>query len=252
MTVPVTVVGDGALAAWHRRILARNPACELLADGLPERSGFVDLCGPPACCSKAADAAVRARIPLVLSLPTQWAEGERLRLAKAARRHRLATLVLGSLRLFPAAARLKEIISAGVLGTLLSVTLERQGTDARPASGEPDPELARWRDADLCLWLAADQPEARRHRETGDETGPARRRVQVRGELGELDLRFAAGQPPELTVRFGDRRRERRVPPLGNDAAHLAELQVTVAARLHGQPWLLLPSLEDVGAALEA
>ncbi|MDX9982370.1 MAG: hypothetical protein RBU25_20280, partial [Lentisphaeria bacterium] len=148
MTVPVTVVGEGQLAAWHRRVFARHPACELLAGSLADRTGFVDLCGPPANCSEAIGAALRARTPIVLSLPTQWPENERLRLAKAARRHRVATLALGSLRLFPAAARLKEIISGGVLGNLLAVTLERQGTDARPGDGEPDPELARWRDAD--------------------------------------------------------------------------------------------------------
>jgi hypothetical protein len=249
MTVPVTVVGDGPLADWHRQVFARHPACSLLAEGLPDRAGFVDLCGPPAVCSSAIGAAVRERVPLVLSLPIQWSAEELLRLTKAIRRKPLPVAALGSLRVFPAAARLKEIISSGVLGNLLSVEIERQGTDTRPGSGEPDSALSRWRDADLCLWLAAGQPEAKCQQETGGEDGPAERRVRVLGALGELDLRFAAGQTPELTVRFGERRSTRRVPPLGNDTAHLAELSMLVAARQYGHPWLLLPTLDDAVAA---
>lgn len=252
MKVPVTVLGEGPLAVWHRRVFARHPDCLLLDQGLPDRTGFVDVCGPPGDGADAIGTAVRSRIPLLLSLPGQHPAAAWQRLGKAVGRNRLPTAALGSLRPFPAAATLKEIVASGVLGNLLSVTLERQGTDCPPGDDQADPGLARWRDADLCLWLTADHPDTRRQRDAADTDGPAERRVHVLGERGELDLRFAAGQTPELTVRFGDRRRSRRIPPLGNEAAHLVELQMAIAARRHGQPWLFLPSLGEVLAALEA
>lgn len=240
--IPVTVVGEGALAAWHRQLFARHVACELLLDRLPERTGLVDLCGPPEACSEAIGAAVRARVPLVLSLPTQWQPAELAKLATAARKHRLPVVALGSLRLFPAIARLKEIVSTGALGTVQTVQVQRQGTDSHPATGEPDADLAAWRDADVCQWLGARSSTCACSSGHGD----AERHIHVLGELGELDLRFAAGQAPELAVRFGSTQRTLRVPALGSEAVHLAELQVVVAARQHDQPWLLLPALAEV------
>lgn len=240
--VPVTVVGEGPLASWHRQVLAQQAGCDLLANGLPDRTGFVDLCGPPETCTEAIAVAVRARVPLVLSFSTQWPVGELERLASATRKHRVPTLVLGSLRLFPAIARLKEIVSTEVLGTVRTVRIERQGTDFHPATGIADPALAVWRDADLCQWLAAESSDC----STAEGEGDAARCIQVMGELGELHLRFAAGQTPELTVQFGSRQSLRRVPALGSRAAHLAELNLAVTIRQHEQPWLLLPSLAEV------
>ncbi len=243
--VPVTVVGEGPLAAWHRQVFAQHAGCDLLAGGLPDRTGFVDLCGPPEACTEAIAAAVRARVPLVLGFPSQWRTDELERLATAARKHRVPTLALGSLRLFPAAARLKEMVSTGVLGTVRSVRIEREGSDLHPATGVADPALAAWRDADLCQWLAAERSDC----STTDGEGDAVRRILVVGELGELAMRFAAGQTPELTVQLGSRQSLRRVPALGSRAAHLAELHLAVTIRQQEQPWLLLPSLPDVLAA---
>ena len=247
--IAVTVVGEGPLATWHRQVFARHVACELLPDGLPDRGGFVDLCGPAEACSEAIGAAVRARVPLVLSLPTQWRPDDLAKLANAAHKHRLPVVAVGSLRLFPAVARLKEIVSTGALGTLRAVRLQRQGTDVHPATGEPNADLAAWRDADVCQWLRADQPTCECGCESVDGPTVAERQIHVLGELGELDLRFVAGQTPDLAVRFGSTQRTLRVPALGSEAAHLAELQVVVAARQHGQPWLVLPALAEVVAS---
>ena len=248
MPVPITVVGEGALASLHRRVLGQHAACRMLAGELPGRDGVVDVCGPPEVCADVLGVLVRQRLPMALSLPTQWSDEALDRLLQATRKRRIPAVALGSLRVFPAAAKLKEIVSSDILGALHSVRLVRRGMDLKPATDEPDARFAAWRDADLCRWLAGD---------TGceldilveHEVGDCEREVVVTAENGQIEARFAAGQTPELAVCLGGHSRPRRVPALGAAAAHLSELQLLVAARQYGRPWLLLPSLGDVVGA---
>jgi len=245
MPVPITVVGEGALASLHRHVLGQHSACRMLAGELPGRDGVVDVCGPPGVCSDVLGVLVRQRLPLALSLPTQWSDEALDRLLQATRKRRIPAVALGSLRVFPPAAKLKEIVSSGVLGALHSVRLVRRGMDLQPAIDEPNARFAAWRDADLCRWLAGDagcEEEILVEKEAGD----CEREVVVTAENGLVEARFAAGQTPELAVRLGEHCRPRRVPALATAAAHLSELQLLVAARQHGRPWLLLPSLGDV------
>jgi hypothetical protein len=213
---------------------------------------MVDCCGPPAVCAAIVGTCVRGRIPLVLSDPTQWSDEDLARLEGASRKRKLPVIALGSLRLLPAAARVKEIASAGVLGALRSLRLERAGLDPGLVGGAPDPELTFWRDADLCHWLVAGEAIcelATTDRTDGDRT---ERSVVLTGERGEISARFRIAEVPEIAVTIDGVTRHRRVPALGANDLHLAELQVAIAARRAGYPWLLLPSLADVVAARRA
>jgi hypothetical protein len=127
--VPIQVVGDGQLAAWHRDVFARHAACTLLEQGLPDRTGVVDLCGPASACSDTMGLCVRQRIPVCLTVPTQWPTSDLARLQQAGAKRRLPMVALGSLRALPAVARLKEIASGRTLGTLHS---DSQATSRTP------------------------------------------------------------------------------------------------------------------------
>ena len=244
--VPVTVWGEGPLADWHRSVWSRHSSCQLLGNELPARDGMVDCCGPATVCGDALRACVRGRIPLILSNPTQWSHEELARLQAAGRRRKLPVVALGSLRLLPTVARLKEIASTGVLGELRTVRLTRSGTDLALTGSSPDPELSRWRDLDLCHWLAGDVASSECEATDGDQ---AERTVAVTGELGQAVAQFGVGGAPEFSVAIDGVSRSRRVPALGAAELHLAEMQVAIAARRDGYPWLLLPSLDDVVAA---
>jgi hypothetical protein len=207
---------------------------------------MIDCCGPAAACGDAFRVCVRNRIPLILSNPSQWSEDDLARLESASRKRKLPVVALGSLRLLPAVARLKEIASAGVLGGIRSVGLARSGIDRALTGGSPDPGLTCWRDADLCHWLAGDGVPCARE---SQEEGNAERTVVVTGELGEATARFRVGGVPDVTVTIDGVSRNRRVPALGADDLHLAEMQVAIAARRDGYPWVLLPTLAEVVAA---
>jgi predicted dehydrogenase len=250
--VPVTIRGEGALADWHRRVLGRHRDCDVLVGELPGRDGMVDCCGPVDACTEAIGACVRGRIPLVLTNPTQWSDDDLQRLHGASRKRKLPVVALGSLRLLPAVACLKEIVSTGVLGTLRSVSLTRDGTDEALAGDIPDPELTLWRDADLYHWLAGGEVPCEYGTIDDADGERTERTFELIGELGTVFARFRIGETPEVRITIGDTTRNRRVPMLSAEDLHLAELQVLVAARRDGYPWLLLPTLADVVDARQA
>ena len=256
----------------------RGLRVEELADDADHAAALAtaDLCvfaGPLAAFEATIRAALGCRVPLAVCCATAADPGSLERLARAARKRRLPTALLGSLRLLPAFARIRELVSSGVLGEIRGVCLGRRNAEADDAAAR----LELFRDLDFVSWLAgissadvhircsedglarvwAGSDDAG-NAAAGDEAPAAgQRHLRVDGMLGTVRGSVVVppadhgGHVPLTTLEFthGDRCRELRIPA---GESLTPDIVLLLDGLRRGEPWPCLPGLGEAVAAAAA
>lgn len=265
MAMRVAVIGEGGQAeahvAWYRQAgLEVLPVAPAASADLAE-ADLYHLCGDLGERAAVVGAVLRRRrVALLLSGAVVARAADAERLARAVVRRRGRAALVGGWRFVPAFARLRELVSGGILGAIRSVRLEVR---------VPVDELAATRPAalDLGWWLAGDgAAEAQSSGPantcfqagtavvdvtvcTGAPGATAQWSVALVAELGEAvgSASFVAswpgrpGGPQSLQVTLGGRTRPLAVPaadPCGG------ELGAVLAREAAGLPWLAVCGAE--------
>lgn len=236
------------------------------------RCGSGDLfSGADLCIFDCSLAAVGPAIRLLLAERTPFLvscaagiDGDALqRLARAAAKRRVASSMIGTLRLAPAVCRARELTAAGVLGDIEHIQLCRPvASDGADSDAE---KIERFRDIDALHWLCGDSgcgaevalstvvggvamSTVGARAESCCRAGSGERHLTMRGTLGSIEAVFGVGlgggRSRGAFFRFVSPRgsRDVRIPSGSAACAELAVSLFTVPVR---GVWPCLPALTE-------